>query len=189
MALGARYRSRSRFENWTTVLSLYSWNITECDVKPQPTNQLKYNPKATQNLQSANQRVFWRTLVLRLRILWILAASCMTCSVSWWWATPDDTWAIMHVRHEMFPRESRSNCATLLSLKNENQTLIFPSKDIMWINVTFHLKKNIDLLLNIYEVAEKDLYWKSIINDSRKMITGNIFLRTLIKTIKVSGFS
>ena len=30
--------SRSKFENWTTVPSLYSWNIAECNVKPQPTN-------------------------------------------------------------------------------------------------------------------------------------------------------
>ena len=31
--------SRSKFGNWTTVPSLYSWNIAECDVKLQPTNQ------------------------------------------------------------------------------------------------------------------------------------------------------
>ena len=31
--------SRSKFGNWTTVPSLYSWNIAECDVQPQPTNQ------------------------------------------------------------------------------------------------------------------------------------------------------
>ena len=31
--------SRSKFGNWTTVPSLYSWNIAECDIKPQPTNQ------------------------------------------------------------------------------------------------------------------------------------------------------
>ena len=31
--------SRSKFGNWTTVPSLYSRNIAECDVKPQPTNQ------------------------------------------------------------------------------------------------------------------------------------------------------
>ena len=31
--------SRSKFGNWTTLPSLYSWNITECDVKPQPTSQ------------------------------------------------------------------------------------------------------------------------------------------------------
>ena len=31
--------SRSKFGNCTTVPSLYSWNIAECDVKPQPTNQ------------------------------------------------------------------------------------------------------------------------------------------------------
>ena len=31
--------SRSKFGNWTTVPSLYSWNIAECDVKPQATNQ------------------------------------------------------------------------------------------------------------------------------------------------------
>ena len=30
--------SRFKFGNWTTVPSLHSWNITECDVKPQPTN-------------------------------------------------------------------------------------------------------------------------------------------------------
>ena len=30
--------SRSKFGNWTTVPSLYSWNIAECDVKPQTTN-------------------------------------------------------------------------------------------------------------------------------------------------------
>ena len=29
--------SRSKFGNWTTLPSLYSWNIAECDVKPQPT--------------------------------------------------------------------------------------------------------------------------------------------------------
>ena len=29
--------SRSKFENWTSVPSLYSWNIAECDVKPQST--------------------------------------------------------------------------------------------------------------------------------------------------------
>ena len=32
--------SRSKFGNWTTVLSLYSWNIAECDIKQQPTNHL-----------------------------------------------------------------------------------------------------------------------------------------------------
>ena len=31
--------SRSKFGNWTSVPSLYSWNIAEWDVKPQPTNQ------------------------------------------------------------------------------------------------------------------------------------------------------
>ena len=31
--------SRSKFGNWTIVPSLYSWKITECDIKPQPTNQ------------------------------------------------------------------------------------------------------------------------------------------------------
>ena len=31
--------NRSKFGNWTTVPSLYSWNIAECDVKPQPINQ------------------------------------------------------------------------------------------------------------------------------------------------------
>ena len=31
--------SRSTFGIWRTVLSLYSWNIVYCDVKPQPTNQ------------------------------------------------------------------------------------------------------------------------------------------------------
>ena len=30
--------SRSKFENWTTVQSLYSWYNAECGVKPQPTN-------------------------------------------------------------------------------------------------------------------------------------------------------
>ena len=29
--------SRTKFENWISVLSLYSWNIAECDVKPQQT--------------------------------------------------------------------------------------------------------------------------------------------------------
>ena len=29
--------SRSKFGNWTSVPSLYSWNIAECDVKPQTT--------------------------------------------------------------------------------------------------------------------------------------------------------
>ena len=29
--------SRSKFGNWTSVPSLYSWNIAECDVKPQST--------------------------------------------------------------------------------------------------------------------------------------------------------
>ena len=33
--------SRSRFGNWTTVPSLNSWNIAECDVKPQPTNHIQ----------------------------------------------------------------------------------------------------------------------------------------------------
>ena len=33
--------SRSKFGNWTSVPSLYSWNIAECDVKPQST-QLKW---------------------------------------------------------------------------------------------------------------------------------------------------
>ena len=32
--------SRTKFGNWTSVPSLYSWNIAECDVKPQSTNQL-----------------------------------------------------------------------------------------------------------------------------------------------------
>ena len=32
--------SRSKFGNWTTVPSFYSWNITEWDDKPQPTNKL-----------------------------------------------------------------------------------------------------------------------------------------------------
>ena len=31
--------SRSKFGYWTTVPSLYSWNIAECEVKTQPTNQ------------------------------------------------------------------------------------------------------------------------------------------------------
>ena len=31
--------SRSKFGNWTTVLSFYSWNVAECDVKPPPNNQ------------------------------------------------------------------------------------------------------------------------------------------------------
>ena len=31
--------SRLKFGNWTSVPSLYSWNIAECDVKPQSTNQ------------------------------------------------------------------------------------------------------------------------------------------------------
>ena len=31
--------SRSKFGNWETVSSIYSWNIAECDMKPQPTNQ------------------------------------------------------------------------------------------------------------------------------------------------------
>ena len=30
--------SRSKFGNWTSVPSLYSWNIAKCDVKPQSTN-------------------------------------------------------------------------------------------------------------------------------------------------------
>ena len=30
--------SRSKFENWTTVPSLYSWYRAECNVKSQPTN-------------------------------------------------------------------------------------------------------------------------------------------------------
>ena len=33
--------SRTKFENWTSVPSLYIWNIAECDVKPQQT----INPK------------------------------------------------------------------------------------------------------------------------------------------------
>ena len=31
--------SRSKFGKWTNVLSPYSWNIAECDVKPQSINQ------------------------------------------------------------------------------------------------------------------------------------------------------
>ena len=31
--------SRSKFGNWTSVPSLYSWNIAECDAKPQSINQ------------------------------------------------------------------------------------------------------------------------------------------------------
>ena len=31
--------SRSKFGNWTFIPSLYSWNIPECDVKPQTTNK------------------------------------------------------------------------------------------------------------------------------------------------------
>ena len=37
--------SRSKFGNWTSVPSLYSWNIAECDVKPQSTNQQLQNFK------------------------------------------------------------------------------------------------------------------------------------------------
>ena len=33
--------SRTKFENWTSVRSLYSWNIAECDVKPQQTKKQK----------------------------------------------------------------------------------------------------------------------------------------------------
>ena len=36
--------SRSKFRNWTTVLSLYSWNIAEYDVKPQPTSHVFFLP-------------------------------------------------------------------------------------------------------------------------------------------------
>ena len=45
---------RSKFGNWTTVPSLYSRNIAECDFKPQPTNQQKvtrlYRSTPCQNL-------------------------------------------------------------------------------------------------------------------------------------------
>ena len=33
--------SRTKFENWTSVPSLYSWNIAECDVKQQETKNQK----------------------------------------------------------------------------------------------------------------------------------------------------
>ena len=32
--------SRSKFGNWTSVPSLYNWNIAECDVKPQSTKPM-----------------------------------------------------------------------------------------------------------------------------------------------------
>ena len=43
--------SRSKFGKWTTVPSLYSWNIAECDVKPQPTNKNNFPAfKNTRNM-------------------------------------------------------------------------------------------------------------------------------------------
>ena len=33
--------SRTKFENWTSVPSLYIWNIAECDVKAQQTKKQK----------------------------------------------------------------------------------------------------------------------------------------------------
>ena len=39
--------SRSEFGNWTTVSSLYRWNIAKCDLKPQLTNQLLIAIKGT----------------------------------------------------------------------------------------------------------------------------------------------
>ena len=36
--------SRTKFENWTSVPSLYSWNIAESDVKPQQTKHQKLVP-------------------------------------------------------------------------------------------------------------------------------------------------
>ena len=35
--------SRTKFETWTSVPSLYSWNIAECDVKAQQTKNQKKN--------------------------------------------------------------------------------------------------------------------------------------------------
>ena len=42
---------RSKFGNWTTVPSLYSWHISECDVEPQPTNQ----PTSYDNIKKHSQ--------------------------------------------------------------------------------------------------------------------------------------
>ena len=62
--------SRSKFGNWTTVPSLYSWNITECDVKPQPTNQCSSGtinwPGSLRHLAS---EFSWRLLRIKLSLL------------------------------------------------------------------------------------------------------------------------
>ena len=51
--------SRSKFGNWTTVPSLYSWNIAECDVKPQPT---KPNSSGYQNFKLSRHTILVGTI-------------------------------------------------------------------------------------------------------------------------------
>ena len=54
--------SRSKFGNWTTVPSLCCWNIAECNVKPQPTNQKIY--------LSVISKFNWTVLKILYIIIW-----------------------------------------------------------------------------------------------------------------------
>ena len=52
--------SRSKFRNLTYVLSLYSWNIAECDVKPQSTttSSIRWHAFFSQFLRIRKRRIF-----------------------------------------------------------------------------------------------------------------------------------
>ena len=81
--------SRSKMGTWTTVPSLYSWNIAECDVKPQPTNQHRWIPFSglggeVENV-SANQRpgrtsLFFSIGPKKTQTWWTTLRSCFLSS-------------------------------------------------------------------------------------------------------------
>ena len=52
--------SRSKFGNWTSVPSLYSWNIAECDVKPQSTTTTQYKSIYTSIIMLFKQRLGYK---------------------------------------------------------------------------------------------------------------------------------
>ena len=73
--------SRSKFGTWTIVPSLYGWNIAECEVKPQPTNNnpCSYycDPPPTQK----EKKPFTHSTVMELNLITVRQFGHVSCAV------------------------------------------------------------------------------------------------------------
>ena len=165
--------SRSKFGNWTSVPSLYSWNIAECDVKPQSTHTTQIfvqwqNTRMTRRvLRSDPSKKHWFLVcVIALMVSFVFS---MQCTISLGpsekshkqYAIREELTTIITAQSDVYP-------GLWLSLKRKKKRIIY-SKSMKTQYLYFRYLSNMDFSIknlfssnnSIIHILSKDssLYW------------------------------